>query len=224
MSFTATPGMHLQHLILDSKAVATRDQKVACLKTLRIVVKNLADPLKNTDPKYRQLKLSNEKVRAKIAPCPSALDYMKAIGFVVSTDRDGEEYLRIESSKTISIPDMQASLAELNNAIEMLAPKDPFAEEKKTPDGIIRQQSSSLSASAVTTGKMTEKQKARMLMEKKRERENEEAKQARRKTSNLIKQDKYVRENDENWTSKQSAACVKSGGSINTFSEKFGEN
>ena len=36
--------------------------------------------------------------------------------------------------------------------------------------------------------------------------------------------DKYVRENDENWTSKQSAACVKSGTGINTFRDKFGEN
>lgn len=229
MSFPATPGMHLQHLILDSKAVATKDQKVACLKTLRIVVKNLADPQKNADPKYRQLKLSNEKVKAKIAPCPSGLDYMKALGFVVVIEEGGEEYLRIESSKTISISDMEASLAELNNAIEMLAPKEPIMEEKKTPDGIYRQQSSSLSAasssaSSSATGQMSEKQKANLLKEKKRQREKEEAKEARRKTSNLIKQDKYVRENDENWTSQQSAACVKSGSGINTFRDKFGEN
>lgn len=227
-SFFETPGTHLQHLILDSKAVATSAQKVACLKTLRIVVKNLADPQKNADPKYRQLKLSNEKVKAKITPCPSALDYMKALGFVV-IEENGEEYLRIESSKTISIPVMDASLAELNNAIEMLVPKEApsFSEEKKTPEGIVvRQQSSSLSMASGTsmTGRVSEKQKARLLMEKKRQREAQEAKEARQKTSNLIKQDKYVRENDENWTSKQSAACVKSGSAITTFSETFGEN
>mmetsp|Transcript_10702 Transcript_10702/g.23699 ORF Transcript_10702/g.23699 Transcript_10702/m.23699 type:complete len:233 (-) Transcript_10702:187-885(-) len=227
-SFAETPGMHLQHLILDSKATATTDQKIACLKTLRIVVKNLADPQKNADPKYRQLKLSNEKVKAKITPCPSALDYMKALGFGV-TNEDGEEYLRIESSKAIPISDMEASLAELNAAIEMLVPKETsFSEEKKTPEGfVVRQQSSSLSAassSASVTGRgMTEKQKARLLMEKKREREAEEAKKARQKTSNLIKQDKFVRENDANWKSKQSAACVKSGNGINTFRDKFGE-
>ena len=204
MSFAETPGMHLQHLILDTKAVATKDQKVACLKTLRIVVKNLADPLKSTDPKYRQLKLSNEKVQAKISPCSSAIDYMKAIGFVIVNDEDGEEYLRIESSTTISTPNMVASLAELNNAIEMLQPKDrsTFAEEKKTPEGIIVRQQSSMastnsssaaasSSSSSTTGRMSEKQKARLLMEKKREREAQEAKDARKKTSNLIKQGKY---------------------------------
>ena len=198
--------MHLQHLILDTKAVATKDQKVACLKTLRIVVKNLADPLKSTDPKYRQLKLSNEKVQAKISPCPSAIDYMKAIGFVIVNDDDGEEYLRIESSTTISTSNMVASLAELNNAIEMLQPKDQstFAEEKKTPEGIfIRQQSSmagtsssssngAATSSSSTTGHMSEKQKARLLLEKKREREAQEAKDARKKTSNLIKQGEFV--------------------------------
>jgi len=40
-------------------------------------------------------------------------------------------------------------------------------------------------------------------------------------TLNMI--DKYVRENDENWTSKQSAACVKSGDGISTFRDKYGE-
>lgn len=191
------------------------------------MVKNLADPQKNGDPKYRQLKLSNPKVKAKIAPCPSALEYMKALGFAVVTDDDGEEYLRIEHSKAISIPDMEASLAELNNALEMLSPRETFQEEKKSPEGIIMRQSPSLSAasgSGGATGQLSEKQKARLLMEKKRQRENEEAKEARRKTSDLIKQDKYVRENDENWTSKQSAACVKSGSGINTFRDKFGEN
>ena len=44
------------------------------------------------------------------------------------------------------------------------------------------------------------------------------------KTSIMNPIDKYVRENDENWTSKQSAACVKSGDGISTFRDKYGEN
>ena len=105
MSFPETPGMHLQHLILDTKAVATKEQKIACLKTLRIVVKNLADPSKNSDPKYRQLKLSNEKVKAKISPCPSAIDYMKAIGFVIVNDPNSSQpYLcRITFERAIEV-------------------------------------------------------------------------------------------------------------------------
>lgn len=189
------------------------------MKTLRIVVKNLGDPVKSTDPKFRQLKLSNEKLKAKISPCPAAIDYMKAIGFSQITDTDGEEYLRIDAAKTIDVSHMQSSLVELNNALEMITPKDvnpEFREEKKTAD--------TATTSSSTTGKLSEKQKARLLMEEKERRERAEAKAARKKTSALIKQDKYVRENDENWESKQSAACVKSGTGISTFRDKYGEN
>mmetsp|Transcript_3691 Transcript_3691/g.6105 ORF Transcript_3691/g.6105 Transcript_3691/m.6105 type:complete len:230 (+) Transcript_3691:102-791(+) len=223
----AAPGTHLQELVV---ATATSEQKIACLKTLRIVVKNLADPVKSKDTKFRQLKLSNEKVKAKITPCPSAIDYMKAIGFSQVTDSDGEEYLRIDAKKTIDISHMQSSLVELNNALEMLTPKDvnpSFTEEKKTSDGILpskRTQPTSTSYSTTTTEKLSEKQKARLLMEEKERKEKEAAKAARKKTAALIKADKYVRENDENWESKQSAACVKSGTGISTFRDKYGEN
>ena len=115
---------------------------------------------------------------------------MKAIGFVVLVE-DGEAYLRIESYKT---SDMEASLMELSNAIEMLAPdkniSSSFLEEKKTSEGdVIRQNSSVSTASAdSSTGRMSEKQKARLLMEKKRRKEIEEAKVARKRTTDLIKQ------------------------------------
>lgn len=243
-SFGNSPGMHLQDLILVTKATATKEQKVDCLKLLRIVVKNLSDPLKSQDPKYRQLRLSNEKVRAKLLPCPSAVEYMKAIGFMKITDDDGAEYLRIEAGKDVNVINMQASLVELTNAVEMLAPdalsKSPassappsrssstgsFAgvEEKKTPEGIIvRRSDSSVSASSAS-GRMSEKQKARALLEQKRKREQEEAREARARTSAQIKVDKHVRRNDENWKSGQSAACVKGGTGISTFRDKYGEN
>lgn len=225
MSAFAAPGTHLQELIV---ATATTEQKIACLKTLRIVVKNLADPLKSADPKFRQLKLSNEKVKAKITPCPSAIDYMKAIGFSQVTDSDGEEYLRIDATKTIDISHMQSSLVELNNALEMLTPKDvnsSFKEEKKSSEGVLpSKRPQPASSSSSTTEKLSEKQKARLLMEEKERKEKEAAKAARKKTAALIKADKYVRENDENWESKQSAACVKSGTGISTFRDKYGEN
>jgi ElaB/YqjD/DUF883 family membrane-anchored ribosome-binding protein len=169
---------------------------------------------------------------AKITPCPSAIDYMKAIGFSQVTDSDGEEYLRIDATKTIDTSHMQCSLVELNNALEMLTPKDVnpsvTEEEKKTSDGILPSKrpptTTLLSSSAATSGKLSEKQKARLLMEEKERKDKEAAKAARKKTSALIKADKYVRENDENWESKQSAACVKSGTGISTFRDKYGEN
>ena len=148
---------------------------------------------------------------------------MKAIGFSLVTDTDGEQYLRIDATKTIDTSHMKSSLVELNNALEMITPKDvnpSFTEEKKTADG----STTTTTTSAGNNNKLSEKQKARILMEEKKRKEREEAKAARKKTSALIKQDKYVRENDENWESKQSAACVKSGTGISTFRDKYGEN
>ena len=220
------------------------------LKLLRVVVKNLGDPTKSQDPKYRQLRLSNKKVEEKLLPCPSAVAYMKAIGFDEVTDETdgGARYLRIGMEKEINVAHMQASLVELTNAIKFVDPDaklpasgppsrkssfgDGSGEEKKTPEGIVIRLSDSAvstassvasSGSTGVTGKMSEKQKARLLMEKKRQKEKEDAKEARKKTAKLIKQDKYVRENDANWTSKQSAACVKEGSAISTFRDKFGE-
>jgi hypothetical protein len=211
MSFTA-PGTHLQNLIIDDKA--TGDQKFACLKTLRIILKNLADPTKSNDPKYRSIKVS--KLSAKFNPCPSATEYLKAIGFKTMQE-DGEDVMRIEN---VDINDMQAVMVELSNALDMVTPEESAGEEKKVE---YERGASSLSTTSSSTGKMSEKQKARMLMEKKERDEREEAKRARKKTQAQIKQDKFVRENDENWTSKQSAACVKSGSGISTFRDKYGE-
>lgn len=139
---------------------------------------------------------------------------MKAIGFdIVEDESDGEEYLRMKEGKEIVLSDMEAALCELNNAVDMVSPSPPssfssstsssfsFGEEKKTPEGhpsttMLRSQSSTLSsasgvsASSGVTGKMSEKQKARLLLEKKRQQEVEEAKKARQRTSNLIKQGK----------------------------------
>ena len=232
------PGKHLQDLVLDE--ISTKDQKAAALSLLRTVVKNLSVPTKSQDSKYRQIRLSNEKVKARLLPCPSAVDYMKAIGFVEISDvDDGSEYLRIEADKEVSVLDMKASLLEVTNALGMVDPEagikgqslpirktGSFGEEKKTPEGLLIRVGPSPPAPSVSSafGNLSEKQKARLLMEKKRLKEKEDAREARKKTAKLIKQDKYVRENDENWTSKQSAACVKTGSSINTFRDKYGEN
>ena len=211
------------------------------------MVKNLADPTKAQDSKYRQLRLSNEKVRQKLLPCPSALDYMKAIGFAEVSDDDGSRFLRIEMTESVNVVDMRSSLAELTNALEMVEPNASLktssntappsrsgssaslSGEKRSPEGILLRSDStastvSNSSSVNSTVKMTEKQRARVLMEEKRKREVEDARAARARTSALIKQDKYVRQNDDNWKSGQSAACVKSGTGISTFRDKYGEN
>lgn len=186
----------------------------------------MADPVKSQDAKYRQLKLDNAKVREKLFACPSAKDYLKAIGFVEAEEED-VSVLRVHGD--IDFVVMQASLQEVSNGLDMVAPTDGRApafkkhrsssfegEEKKDEDVV------GMPLAAVS--KMSEKQKARLLMEEKEKRESEEAKLHRKRTSALIKADKYVRQNDENWTSQPSAACVKTGDSISTFRDRHGEN
>jgi len=204
------------------------------IKLLSIVVKNLGNPEKCNNPKYRQLRISNEKVQAKLLPCPSAIDYMEAIGFRKVTEADGNEFLRIPFDQAIDCAHMVASYKELSNALDIVGgegkisrnnskiERSSFLEEKKTPEGIVM--SSHSTGMTYQFEKKSEKQKARELMEKKRKKEAEDAKAVRAKNIAMLKQDKFVRENDENWKSGVSAACAKSGGGISTFRDKYGES
>lgn len=226
-STVCNSGIHLQDGILDPDATSSTSQKIECIKLLKVVVKNLADPAKCEDSKYRQLRLSNEKVEQKLLPCPSAISYLEAIGFTKIEEDDGSRYIRIVESSKVDTNQMEKSLLELSNALEILNSKNitspsgrkaSFAEEKKTSEG------SFASTGTHNTTKMSEKQKARLLMERKRQREADEAKAARAKNIAMLKQDKYVRKHDTNWKSGVSAACAKSGEGISTFRDKYGEN
>ena len=72
--------------------------------------------------------------------------------------------------------------------------------------------------------KLSEKQKARKLLQEKEVIEKELARKERQRQKVLLQQDKWTRENDPNWKPGLSAACAKSGSSISTFRDKYGEN
>mmetsp|Transcript_540 Transcript_540/g.989 ORF Transcript_540/g.989 Transcript_540/m.989 type:complete len:222 (+) Transcript_540:58-723(+) len=213
-------GIHLQNIVLDERFAA--EQKADCLKILALVIKNLAHPVKAQDDKYKQLKLDNAKVRDKLLIISSAVEYLKAIGFVEES-QDGISILRV---KNPDIAVMKASLQEVSNALDMVAPinntttttkksiKKPrmeqVEEEKKSDDPPLE--------------KLSEKQKARRLLEEKEKKEKEIARLHRKKTAAQIKQDKWVRANDPNWKSGVSAAMAKSGSGIETFRDRHGEH
>jgi hypothetical protein len=46
----------------------------------------------------------------------------------------------------------------------------------------------------------------------------------REKNLQALKQDEHVRRNDANWKSGVSSAMAKTGSSISTFRDKYGEN
>lgn len=188
------------------------------LKVLKIVTKNLTDPIKSKDDKYCQLKLDNEKIQQKLIPCnPHAAGYLQSLGFVENVD---EKLLRVSSVNLIS---MQAALEEVTKALESLP---SLESESKKPKLMSSNSTSfgSFGSSASSGEKLSEKQKARRLLEEKEKADKEAARRARKATSAQIKQDAYVRKHDENWTSGPSAAVHKTGTAISTFRDRHGEN
>lgn len=166
----------------------------------------MADPVKAQDPKYRQLKLDNEKIRAKLVVHPQAMNYLKALGFVETKDETGANIIRIE---TVDSNSMNASFQEVVQALDLISPPVSNKKAKIVEDPL---------------NKLTEKQKARILTEEKDLLEREKAKEVRKQNVAMIKQDKYVRANDPNWSSGVSAAAAKNGSGISTFRDKYGEN
>lgn len=116
------------------------------------------------------------------------MEYLHAIGFGLA-EEDGEDILRISQ---VSSNDIQASLFELNAAIEMVSPNDNVEEKKSDLNRTSSTLSASSSAGSSTGGRMSEKQKARLLIEKKRTEEMEEAKRARQKTRDQIRQGEFI--------------------------------
>ena len=190
------------------------------LKVLKIVTKNLADPVKSREEKYRQLRLDNEKIQQKLMPCnPHALLYLQSLGFVE------QEAQVLTCAAPPSLVPVQAALEQVMQALQGLEGPDSN-DNNNNAKRTFQHQSSSLSSSSSssTTEKLSEKQKARRLLEEKERAEKEEARRRRKATSQLIQQDKYVRKYDENWTSGPSAAVHKSGTAIATFRDRHGEN
>lgn len=183
------------------------------LKLLKVVIKNLCDPVKSQEAKYRQLKLENEKVQAKILPFPSAVEFLKSVGFSEATDESSARILRIDS---VNASTMQASMQEVIQAMELVTRQKSAQVHPNTLSLAQR-----MSAPAA---KLSEKQKARVLLEEKAKRERQESRRQRAKNLALLKQDKHVRKHDENWKSGVSAAMAKTGNSISTFRDRHGEN
>jgi PUB domain len=186
------------------------------LKLLKVVTKNLSDPAKSSDPKYRQLKLDNATVRTKILACPSAVPLLQSLSFVETLESD-IQVLRVEEH-LVNHAAMTAMMNDITSTLSMLDGQANLQNKKPKHDP------GNTVATSATTDKLSEKQKARMLLEEKQEKERELAREHRKKNVALLKQDKYVRQNDENWTSGVSAACAKSGDSISTFRDKYGEH
>lgn len=83
--------------------------------------------------------------------------------------------------------------------------------------------SSGGAGSIISSSSLSEKQRARMLMEEKERNERENARAARKMTEAQIAADKKVRMEDENWKPCVSAAAAKTGTGMLTFRDRHGE-
>ena len=195
-------------------------QRAETLKTLKVILKNLVDPSKSGDIKYRTLKLDNPKLQEKLF----SISYIKemleqALGFQESTTPENDPCMiltTLPSDITVlrnCLDEVSSSLAAINgnsggDISGNIEPLHPCNKKPRLPP----------------TEQLSEKQKARRLMEEKEQLEREKAREERKRQVALLKQDKLVRETDPNWKPGVSAACAKSGTGISTFRDKYGEN
>ena len=209
--------------------------KLDVFQFIGIVIKNLVD--KPHEPKYRQLRLNNTKIQ-RYTSHSSIMNYLQqVIGFdrvvdtvAVGTGSDGEEpMLRIVDESRLPSPDiLQEELRAIKAIIQRMETTVGVA--SSTQPRVISNSSSTASLESDDNGtsgaavKMSEKQKARLLMEEKMALQKLQDEQARKRTIQQIQNDKFVRQNDPNWKPSVSAAAAKSGDSMSTFRDKFGEN
>jgi len=202
---TSSAGVPLELFLNDVNVSNT--QKAECLKIVSTVLKNLNDPARASDPKYRQLRLENTKIKQNLAQHAPIMSYLQMIGFAIVTEGGGR-FFRIEQPEEAN---MRAALTQITAASERIHKL------------LLHRQSSSSVSGHSSSSTPSEKQKARLLLEDKKRKEKEEDRLARKRTRALIKADKHVRENDPNWKPSVSAAAAKTGDAMETFRDKFGE-
>lgn len=201
LTLTNTSLLTFEH---DVNVSAARKSEV--LKFLAVILKNL---LKSDDPKYRQLRLNNAKIERMTAHA-AVMSYLQQVLGFQSVLEDGESFLRIVNQ----VPSETA----LQSALQDVA----AAQERV--ESLLPKTISNSSSTASLPEMLTEKQKARKLAEEAEAAEKEAARTARKRTVAQIQADKHVRENDSNWKPSVSAAAAKSGDTMTTFRDKFGEN
>ena len=208
------------------------------MKTLKVLLNNLIDPAKRDNPKYRTLNLSNPKLMETLwngIPYLATEWFQQTLGFVLmDTEPEGapkggpQQQLLVlpptsTSTSSTSLLLQQSMYQTLQTNVDTalrlvdIDEDDAFASVAAMSHKKAKQQHDPQEP-------LTEKQKARRLMEQAKVREQAKAKEDRARQIALLQQDKHARIHDPNWKPGLSAACAKSGTSISTFRDKYGEN
>ena len=203
-------------------SVATKSE---CFKFLSVIIKNLLDPQKASDPKYRQLRLMNTKIQRMTSHASILSFVQQTLGFVPTRDDKGEPILRIGEEMMIDTAALEAALDEVAAAQDRVHKFLPRTVSNCSTTSTASAASfTSTSSSSNDQPPITAKQKGRMLLEAAEKAEKEAAAKARKRTVDQIKADKHVRKHDVNWKPTVSAAAATAGNAMETFRDKFGEN
>jgi hypothetical protein len=203
----------------------------------------LADPIKSQNLKYRTLKLDNPKLVQtlwSISYIQTAW-FEQTLGFILTTsEEDGSSSSSSSTTTNNNTPTMlllpqppsstplvlqsiyQPFQTSIETALELLgdATNDTTTATSNNNKKNARQQDDEDDIQ----NKLSEKQKARRLLEQSKLLEKQLAKEERARQIQLLQQDKQTRLHDPDWKPSLSAACAKSGTSISTFRDKYGEN
>lgn len=207
-------------------------QKTDVLKTLSTVLRNLADPTKGglaNDLKYRTLNMSNEKLQSRLF----CVDYIMAllvdlVGF--TKDKTTNELVMANPPSSFLQTRLNQEWLPVLNSTQTTLVGGANKKAKLTKASSTVSNSSTASSSTFGEGsgsgseeRLSEKQKARRLLQQKQEQEKEAARVAREATRAQIAADKRVRLEDPNWKPSVSAAAAKNGTKLQTFRDRHGE-
>jgi molybdenum-dependent DNA-binding transcriptional regulator ModE len=184
---------------------------------LSIILKNLADPVKSQDAKYRTLKLDNAKLQAGLFSIPAMMELLTKLFGFANTDKTAPNTLTV-SYEALNQGLCQQTLIAIGECQSQIVVNTSVG-----GTGTSSSSSTSNNKRMMATESLSEKQKARRLLEEKQQAEKVRAKEERKRNVAMLKQDKLVRETDPNWKPGVSAACAKSGTGISTFRDRHGE-
>ena len=193
---------------------------------MQVVLKNLVDPSKGglageAGLKYRTLKLDNPKLQERLFCSESVRNLL--LNVVGMTSKDNTLVLPEPPSPQISdiiglklLPAISTAQQTMANTMASSTTANANKKAKLT-------EHNGKPSAMPSTEKLSEKQKARLLMEQKAKLEKEREKEFRKQTRAKIAADKLVRQKDENWKPTVSAAAAKTGSGLLTFRDRHGE-
>jgi hypothetical protein len=165
---------------------------------------NAADP--GASLKYRTLKRDNPKLKERLFCFPSMEQLLEDVGFTTQ----GGVFAMAQAPSAIATTRINAGL------LPVIA-----TAQTKLDNNVSSNKKPKIEQDPLE--KLSEKQKARRLLEQKQQQDKEKARQARALTRAQIAADKKVRLEDENWRPSVSAAADKTGTGLSTFRDRYGE-